>query len=782
MRKRKIGGKVSIVAGVGMIAFAVGSLQAAEADFDYDIPSQSLASALRSFARTSHAQIIFDDALVHDVRTNTIHGRYSTDIVLTKLLATSGLTARHDSSGVYVIAMTSAQDSQAASGQPSPTGDDPPPDAPPTQVTVKAKRPELTDKVDRRVYNLANDASAGVGMATDLLDKIPSVQVSPTGVVTLRGDRRVTILIDGKEPANGNQALLSLAAADIDRIEVITNPSARYGPDGSAGIINIITKKKFPLGFSGSISPQIAGNGERMISGLFDLNYGKLSAKGVVNFDHLPLLRRMRVTYDTPAAAASANTMKAIGDRSWLDLTLNYKVDERNSLALDIASSKGGTTQNDAFSYTSGGANYTGVSHSNHPFHMTYVDATYTRSIDAAGTTLSVDASGARTNSSFNESTVNQYTSGDEATFGQSTSTLVVENDLTVDFGRTFSEEMSFNAGVELKPQHTTTNSLFYDTGNIGGPYTDGLAHNFDGTRTVSAAYMTWSQGFGAWTGLLGMRTEREDLSLVTADNVVKREDMNLYPSLHLMRSVGQNSKLKLSYAKRIDRPDIAQYDPSIGSANSEIYYTGNPDLKSPKTDSFEAQYIYNLKDTNFEGTLFSRHTQDYTWSESTLDSSGAIHVRPANAGDATSSGISTTLRAPVTPHLKYSLNIDLLHNTIPQYDSGTRTFNSLNSNILVEYEAPARSKLKGDVYQLKLNYTGRAYNPEGYSGAYHSLDLTWQHSLTPKVVAVIDAINITNGSDMVQIVDIPGLKYRSAQRMFGTYLRFGLAYKFAVN
>ena len=100
-------------------------------------------------------------------------------------------------------------------------------------VTVQGKRNEVTDRIDRRIYDIKSDPAAQSGNAGEVLNKLPSVTVTPAGRVALRGDTNVTVLIDGKYPVNGNNFTQTLAATDIDRIEVITNPSAKYKPDGT---------------------------------------------------------------------------------------------------------------------------------------------------------------------------------------------------------------------------------------------------------------------------------------------------------------------------------------------------------------------------------------------------------------------------------------------------------------------------------------------------------------------------------------------------------------------
>ncbi len=770
-------GKVTVaaIATGGMICLGVHTAQARQADFDFDIPAQPLAGALRIFARTSHAQIIFDEALVERAQSSAVHGRYASDVVLQNLLARSGLTARHDPSGVYIIAEiseTRVSEKQAAAA---------PADTPlPPPVTVNGKRPDITDKVDRRVYNLANDASATIGMASDLLARIPSIQVSPTGVVSLRGDSHVTILIDGKEPSNGNQALLSLAAADIDRIEVITNPSAQYGPGGSAGIINIITKKRFPLGISGSFNPQAGGNRQQTVSALVNLKAGKWSAKTVLNYNHNPLPARSTTVYTLPEAASSSGDVESEGYIGRGDLTVDYKIDDLNTLTLNAVGAHGMRRTANAISYVSATTAYDAVTLQRSLFDSTYYDAAYTYANEATGTTLTIDAD--RDDNAFplTEATETTYRSGGTALFGQTTAFHAGGNDYSADLEQTFGPGRTLTAGLSWAPHFTHVNRLYYDVGEVPGPYADGLDHDFFGRRDTLSAYMTWQQDLAGWTSLWGLRVESQAQAIRSDGLTARRRDDAVYPSLNLMHGVSDHARIKLSYSRRVDPPDIFSYDPGYWTSTSETRAIGNPDLKPPKTDSLEAQYVYSLKDINVEGSLFSRTTHDLLTRRSFVADDGVVVSQPVNAGQSRSSGAAVTLKAPLTPRLRYTLNLTLLDNDIPLFASGRRNSTGLNGNLLLEYERGPHGKLKGDLWQVKLNSTGRSYNPQGYTEAFHTLNITWQHPVTTRLTLVVDGIDVTNGAAQVQVVDTANLKYRTKQTLFGTYWRLGLAYKFA--
>lgn len=155
-------------------------------------------------------------------------------------------------------------------------------------IVVTARPAQVRDKIDRRVYDIRSDAGSQGGVALDVLNRIPSVTVSPTGRIALRGDPGVQILINGKPPVAGTSVLKSLPASSVDSVEVMTNPSAQFSPDGTAGIINIVTRKARALGISGTISARADTRQKADLSASASATKGDWSVDGRVFLGHSP--------------------------------------------------------------------------------------------------------------------------------------------------------------------------------------------------------------------------------------------------------------------------------------------------------------------------------------------------------------------------------------------------------------------------------------------------------------------------------------------------------------
>ena len=189
-----------------------------------------------------------------------------------------------------------------------------------------AKLPVVT-LIDRKVYDITADVQATFGSLSDVLTAIPSVDVDPDGVVSLRGDSNVLILIDGKPSTrlSGSAAgdnLQSIAAKDIERIEIITTPPAQFKADGAAGVINIITRKQHPQGLAGTVQGSIGSGGRAIAGGNASFSAGALTVAATVGFRHDYRARRIASDVHAPDPVSG----QLLDSRSVLDERVHRQV------------------------------------------------------------------------------------------------------------------------------------------------------------------------------------------------------------------------------------------------------------------------------------------------------------------------------------------------------------------------------------------------------------------------------------------------------------------------
>lgn len=230
------------------------------------------------------------------------------------------------------------------------------------EVEVTAQRSTFVNSIDRKTFNVGSDLMSKTGSVSDLLQNVPSVQVDIDGNVSLRGSGNVTILVNGKPSAmmNLNPAaiLQQMQANSIEKIEIITNPSAKYKPDGTSGIINTVTKKDTRLGFNGNVSAN-AGNDERY-NGNIMLNYnpGKINLFGsiAIRQDDRRRINDLYTQEYSEGMQISQLTMHNKGNArpisNLANLGADYKINERNKIGVSVSYNYRFQVQNDVSAYT----------------------------------------------------------------------------------------------------------------------------------------------------------------------------------------------------------------------------------------------------------------------------------------------------------------------------------------------------------------------------------------------------------------------------------------------
>ncbi len=645
-------------------------------------------------------------------------------------------------------------------------------------VTITGKRADVSDQIDRRVYNIKDDPSAQTGTAGDVLAKLPSVTISPAGKAELRGDPNVTILVDGKYPINEKNILQSLSAADIDRIEIMTNPSAEYAPDGTAGMINIITKRRHPLGLSGTIASRTDSLGQHGADVSTTLTTGPWSVTGQLHANH----------YDSPIDNYISRTLPDTAQENFLRMLPNdtvgaegqvqYKLDDRQTLSADAQKMVGWSLRPAEASYRSSTINYNEQATDFQYDDIRYFDATYRFNDDKSGNHLTLDASHIDFTTTNRDHTVVSYdpSNAGASDYSAHLSKAAPTSELQVDFEHHDANGTHLTAGLDWTSSGRNEFDTYTDIGSVPGPFANGYTQAFDGTRTITAGYVTFQTLpiFG-WTILPGLRLEQSQ-TRITGSAPLDLTENTAYPSLHLSHALGAG-KLKLSYSRRVDRPDLMEYDPVVKYENSHTAYQGTPDLKTPLTDSYEASYDFTQKSVSYDADLYY-HDQHDAISYFTADTgNGSTLSRYVNSGAARSGGLELTLKAPLLPHLKYSLDGNLYYNEIASFDGTTNDRKSdvtYSGNGMLEYDPD-----NGDQLQTTFAVTGRRLTVQGYFKPTAHLDATYRHPLTKKLALVVTATDIFKGMRQSLVVDTPILKYRSVTPAFDQSLRVALSYSF---
>ncbi|RYC50139.1 outer membrane beta-barrel family protein [Flagellimonas olearia] len=486
------------------------------------------------------------------------------------------------------------------------------------EVEVVAERTTIEQRVDRKVINVGKDLTTAGATASDIMNNIPSVNVdAQTGDITLRGNSNVRVMVDGKlSNVPVAQLLRQIPSTSIKSIELITNPSAKYNPEGMSGIINIVLHKNANIGFNGNVNLGLTKGIEAKFNSSIDLNYrsgkfnfygnygnniGKYVNDGSIyrleenslqefdffnnNKSHLYKLGVdfylndkntisvftnqnifegdgsgiTDVTYNTDASRNVTQFFNDVSDNRSEQYNFNYKLDfgkEGHNIELEVDHNRFENNQD---------ANFRSVGASLYPNYMDFVDTERTQTI-------------------ANLDYVNPLDSISKLEVGLESRNFETD----VDYASTGS---SFNSNGVLVPTPDT---------------------NFVYGMDIYSAYATFGQNYEKWSYQMGVRIE--DVEVQADTNQVRAftdKYTEIYPSAFVTYSPNEKNQLQVSYSRRVDRPGLQQVNPIREFATPLISSFGNPNLVPQFTSSYEANYTRRIKNGSITGGVFYRSIKD---------------------------------------------------------------------------------------------------------------------------------------------------------------------------
>ena len=492
------------------------------------------------------------------------------------------------------------------------------------EVIVRSEKTTIEIKLDKKVYNVGSDLMVKGGTVSDVLDNIPSLSVDSDGIVSLRGNANVRILVDGK-PSNAiniAEALRQIPADAIDKVEVVTNPSARYDSEGGGGLLNIILKKGKNKGLNGAI---IASTGD-------PLNYG---ISGNINYKS-----KFYNIYTTSGYNYRKNPGHAIFNTQYLnsDGTIKKYIDEyrnnerlskgyNSNIGFDIYLNDNTTWSNAINLRNNDSGNPEDVSYYNYDLNHVYNGTTYrnsnqtsdginkeyttnfTKKFKREGHKFTIDGS-------FSNNTDNDYSlitsSISERTSNMQTQNRnMIQSDYVLPFGKANQFEFGYKGDF---------NKLFteYKVGTVDlttGTYTPNLQYTntLDYKETVNALYTQFGTKLNKFSFLFGLRWEDSKIEinqLVTNDFNTQKYS-NFFPSLFLTYEISDSNSISISYSKRISRPRGRQINPFSSYSSNINIFKGDPNLRPAFTDALDFGYLKKWNKLTVSTSTYVNKTTD---------------------------------------------------------------------------------------------------------------------------------------------------------------------------
>lgn len=489
------------------------------------------------------------------------------------------------------------------------------------EVQITGQSALIENKIDKIVYNAEKDLTSQGGVATDILQKVPLVSVDINGNVSLRGDANVRVLINGK-PSGATSASLSdvlkgIPADQIKSVEVITSPSAKYDAEGSAGIINIITKQKNISGISGSIS---GGVGTRQNNGNMNLNYNKnrfnltVNVGGNASWPQTSLTdASQKIDQDTVHTfTESIGTSRLTRHAVIGSVSAGYEFNAFSSIHSSIRLTQIEFNTNSQTDVTA--AKSYSVNTLAHAVPASGFDWNfdYTRKFKKEGEELSLSTQWSHStgNSDFSNKYTAVYKDLKNNIDGKNNE-YTLQADYTLPINNTYKLE---TGGKYIIRRINANNSLFDPVGNdfVYNPLT---SSSYDYNQNVVAGYAVFtinlSKTYSILAGVRDENTSIHGIPLTSAPSVfaTTQEYNTFVPSLTLQKKLSATQTMKLAYSKRITRPSLQFLNPYTDSTSVQAQKVGNPKLSPEISQTVELGYNAFFGTSILNLSAYYKHT-----------------------------------------------------------------------------------------------------------------------------------------------------------------------------
>ncbi len=626
------------------------------------------------------------------------------------------------------------------------------------EVEVVGKRSSIEYRIDKKVINVDKQITSAAGTAIDILESVPSVQVDVEGNVSLRGSTGFTVLIDGKptilEPSD---ALRQIPSSSIENIEIITNPSVKYEPDGATGIINIITKKNYLEGFSGIVNLNAGMYGQ--YGGNLQLNYRLNKFNFVVGADYN---RRARPgSVENKRNTFSDDTtyfVNSNGDSERQFTSKNIRAGiEYNPTKNDFVSLAGrfGTwdmSNNSILRYDTWSEpafadySYNSIDETKRGGRFYSVDGVYQHTFNKK----TPNKTGMSKKKGFSSSRIHnlklvvnyRYRNNDEFAINELrslTDTLIggkknVEKGpsesvrINLDYSLPLRKKDKFEAGFRSRNgrSHDITELYLLNIGTGGLELVPEYSNNTTYRRNIYGLYALYAGEagkFGYQAGLRGEYTDRIITSTGEDDFLLNRWDY--FPTVHLSYTLPLDQQLMASYSRRINRPRGWQLEPFVTWQDAYNVRQGNPNLKPEYIDSYELGYLVKFNDNFFSLEGYYRVTHNKVERVSSVYSADVMLRTFENVGQDFSLGIEAMLNLNLFSWWEIDISGNFFNYKVEGelYDEPfKRTSANWNSRLNNTFTLWKNGQL-----QINSRYNSASVTAQGTSSGYYTVDAAFK-------------------------------------------------------
>jgi outer membrane receptor protein involved in Fe transport len=621
------------------------------------------------------------------------------------------------------------------------------------EVKVVGIRSEMKVDIDKKVFTVDQNIAASGGSATDVLSNIPSVEVDNEGGISLKGNSSVTVWINGKASGlsadNRGQILEQLPAETIEKIEVITNPSAKYSPEGTAGIINIVLKKDRKAGYYGSF--QLGGDSQGGYNASANYNYSSSKLDAYASLAYRERVRkgggfsnRLNTSGADTTFLNQKSTNSGGGGNVFTRLGMTWHVTPNDYLTIggfamfgngdskrtvnylsDVPYSFTTSTRlTDADTKMNGGNLEFGYKHEFGKDH--YLDFNIT-----------ADRWGMDNTSIYKQNSVFADASEVNSYQKQIMNMNNHELEIQLDYYKKINENTKLEAGYKasIERENSPVETYGGATEFTAVPQTS-LFNRFLYNQDVHALYTTYTGKLDKFGYQLGLRGEYSTLESrspgynQSASDVTpfKKDYFSLFPTVFLSYSLPAENELQLSYTRRIERPDGHELNPFVDITDSTNISFGNPNLLPEFSNAFELNYIKNWEKHVFSFSGYFRNTDNVIQRISYMEGN-IMKSTFENISRSMSTGTELVLKDELFKMLELTSTVNVYYYKLngfkympegaSDYVTGKANEDfTWNARMIASFRFPKSYSL-----QLTGNYNAKQIVAQGYQKANYSLD-----------------------------------------------------------
>ncbi|OUR90730.1 TonB-dependent receptor [Flavobacteriales bacterium 34_180_T64] len=621
------------------------------------------------------------------------------------------------------------------------------------EVEIIAERTTVEIKLDKKIYNVGKDLTVSGGTVSDVLDNVPSVAVDVEGNVSLRGNDNVRILINGKPSGlvglNSTDALRQLPAESIERVEVITSPSARYDAEGSAGILNIILRRSKLQGLNGAITTNVGHPTAAGISGNInyrtgDFNffnttgYGYRSGPGhsYVNtryfnndFDENGVL----INDDPDTFSEETNDFDRSRKGINTNLGVEWYINDSASLTTSAFYREGEHEHNTSNRLLQLDENEVLINTSTRfdpeleEFKTVQFSSNFTKDFKTHGHKLSLDFQYEDSNEDETSTVLANNTVSEQVESLEDETRILLQTDYVLPIGENSQFELGYRGNFRDKSTDYNVEILNEST-NSFEVNTD-LSNVFNYREYLNAAYSQYGSKINKLSFLLGLRLENTQLTLdqPTSGDFKKKNYSGLFPTVNLNYELSEKENMTLGYSRRIRRPRSWFINPFPSRSSLTNIFQGNPDLDPSYSGIFDLGYLNRFGKVTLSTSIYFQHATD-VFNFISFDTGDTVNINgqdvaviqrtPINL--ATNDRYGYELNLTYSPSKKWRVNGDFnFFKSITKGDYNGINFDADNiswsARLSNKYTLPAKID-----WQTTLSYRGPSENAQNkYKGVF---------------------------------------------------------------